>query len=176
MNSMEKLIIKNFAGIKYLEMELNKINIILGPQASGKSISAKMFFYFKSFFEEIRQAIEDNKSKRLIDKEQLNRFITYFPKESWPNKDFSIRRVLNKHKLIDSPYNTYKIRGIPPGPISIPSISAIDAVLDFDEHNYIYFCAKSDFSGYHNFASTLSQHNKNARLYQQALDQRKIYR
>ncbi len=111
----------------------------------------------------------------------INRIRKKIPLQSDPtiifaHKDFSIRRVLNKYKLIDSPYNTYKNRGIPPGPISIPSISAINAVLDYDTHNYLYFCAKSDFSGYHNFASTLSQHNKNARLYQQALNQRKIYR
>lgn len=96
---MEKLIISNFAGIKQLEMDLNKINIILGPQASGKSISAKLFFFFKSFFGEIRQAIEDNKSKREIDKEHLNRFNTYFPKESWPSDDFSITYKVNQTSM-----------------------------------------------------------------------------
>ncbi|MCK5169985.1 MAG: endolytic transglycosylase MltG, partial [Bacteroidales bacterium] len=80
--------------------------------------------------------------------------------------DFSIKRVLNVHKQIDSPYNTYKRYGLPPGPISIPSISAIDAVLNYESHSYLYFCAKPDFSGYHNFAKTLSQHNVNARNYQ----------
>ncbi len=96
---MEKLIVDNFAGIKHLEIELNKINIILGPQASGKSVTAKLFFYFKSFFGEIRQAIEDNKSKREIDKEYLNRFITYFPKETWPGKDFSICYSVNETSM-----------------------------------------------------------------------------
>lgn len=111
----------------------------------------------------------------------INRIRKRIPLQSDPTiifalQDFSIRRVLNKHKSVDSPYNTYKFRGLPPGPISIPSISSIDAVLNYDSHNYLYFCAKPDFSGYHNFASTLSQHNKNARLYQKALDQRNIYR
>jgi UPF0755 protein len=90
--------------------------------------------------------------------------------------DFSIKRVLNVHKQIDSPYNTYKRYGLPPGPISIPSISAIDAVLNFEKHNYLYMCAKPDFSGYHNFAKTLSQHNVNARNYQRALNKQRIWR
>jgi peptidoglycan lytic transglycosylase G len=90
--------------------------------------------------------------------------------------DFSIKRVLNVHKQIDSPYNTYKRYGLPPGPISFPSVSAIDAVLNFESHSYIYFCAKPDFSGYHNFAKTLSQHNINARNYQRALNKERIWR
>ncbi len=88
--------------------------------------------------------------------------------------DFTIRRVLKKHLKIDSPYNTYKYTGLPPGPICLPSISSIDAVLNYEDHNYIFFCAKEDFSGYHNFAKTLSQHNINARRYQQELNKRKI--
>ncbi|MBN2350472.1 MAG: endolytic transglycosylase MltG [Bacteroidales bacterium] len=88
--------------------------------------------------------------------------------------DFTIRRVLKKHLLTDSPYNTYKYSGLPPGPISIPSIVSIEAVLNFENHNYLYFCAKEDFSGYHNFAKTLAQHQQNARLYQRALNRRKI--
>ncbi len=90
--------------------------------------------------------------------------------------DFTIKRVLNVHKQIDSPYNTYKRYGLPPGPISIPSISAIDAVLNYESHSYIYMCAKPDFSGYHNFAKTLSQHNINARNYQRALNKEHIWR
>jgi len=90
--------------------------------------------------------------------------------------DFSIKRVLNVHKQIDSPYNTYKSYGLPPGPISIPSVAAINAVLNYEHHNYLYFCAKPDFSGYHNFAKTLSQHNVNAREYQRALNKERIWR
>ena len=90
--------------------------------------------------------------------------------------DFSRKRILNGDKRIDSPYNTYRYRGVPPGPISIPSMAAIDGVLDYEKHNYYYFCAKADFSGYHEFASTLSQHNRNARAYQQALNRNRIYK
>jgi UPF0755 protein len=89
--------------------------------------------------------------------------------------DMNITRVLKKHLLIESPYNTYRHGGLPPGPIVIPSISAIDAVLEYDRHDYLYFCAKEDFSGYHNFATTLAQHNENARSYQKALNRRKIF-
>jgi UPF0755 protein len=90
--------------------------------------------------------------------------------------DFTIKRVLNEHKEIDSPYNTYMYTGLPPGPIRSPSIAAIMGVLDHEDHNYLYMCAKEDFSGYHNFASTLAQHNRNARLYQNALNRAKLYR
>ncbi|MES2873837.1 MAG: endolytic transglycosylase MltG [Bacteroidota bacterium] len=88
--------------------------------------------------------------------------------------DFTIRRVLNKHLRINSPYNTYMNTGLPPGPIGMPSINAIDAVLNYSNHNYIYMCAKEDFSGYHNFATTLAEHSRNARKFQQALNERNI--
>lgn len=83
--------------------------------------------------------------------------------------DFSLKRVLNQHKEIDSPFNTYKYAGLPPGPINMPQIYSIDAVLDHQQHKYIYMCAREDFSGYHNFATTLNEHNRNARKYQKAL-------
>ena len=89
--------------------------------------------------------------------------------------DFTIKRVLNKHKEIESPYNTYKYAGLPPGPINIPPISAIDAVLNYQDHKYLYFCAKEDFSGYHNFATNLTEHLNNARRYQNALNRAKLY-
>jgi UPF0755 protein len=88
--------------------------------------------------------------------------------------DFSITRVLNIHKQLDSPYNTYIYYGLPPGPICIPSISSIDAVLNREDHTYMFFCAKDDFSGYHVFASTHAQHAINANKYRRALDERNI--
>jgi UPF0755 protein len=90
--------------------------------------------------------------------------------------DFSITRILNKHLLVDSPYNTYKHKGLPPGPIGCPTIEDIDAVLNAEKHDYLYFAANSDFSGYHNFSKTLSEHNHYAALYQKELDKRKIFK
>jgi UPF0755 protein len=125
-------------------------------------------------------------SEALVDSEMpiiaglyLNRLFIDMKLESDPtvifaSKDFSIRRVLNKHLQTVSPYNTYRNRGLPPGPISMPSIAAIDAVLNYKKHQFIYMCAKEDFSGYHNFAVTIAQHQQNARKFQQALNERNI--
>jgi len=90
--------------------------------------------------------------------------------------DWTITRVLHEYKQVESLYNTYKHAGLPPGPIIIPSVSAIDGVLNYEDHNYIYMCAKDDFSGKHAFARTLKQHNENAAAYQRELNKRKIYR
>ena len=96
------------------------------------------------------------------------------PTVKFAMQDFTLRRILNEHLKTDSPYNTYIHAGLPPGPIRIPSIKGIESVLTPAVHNYLYMCAKEDFSGTHNFASTLSQHNANARRYRQALDKRGI--
>ncbi|WP_439184798.1 endolytic transglycosylase MltG [Carboxylicivirga taeanensis] len=90
--------------------------------------------------------------------------------------DFSIQRVLSKDLKTDSPYNTYIYAGLPPGPIRIPSVSGIEAVLNYTQHDYLYMCAKEDFSGYHNFAKTLKQHNINAAKFRRALNAQRIYR
>ncbi|MEI7489901.1 MAG: endolytic transglycosylase MltG [Bacteroidota bacterium] len=89
-------------------------------------------------------------------------------------QDYSIKRLTEKHLKIQSVYNTYLHTGLPPGPICIPSISTIDAVLNYRNHPYMYFCAKEDLSGSHNFAVSLAEHGRNAKKYQKALDQMKI--
>jgi UPF0755 protein len=83
--------------------------------------------------------------------------------------DFTLKRVLNEHKEIDSPYNTYKFTGLPPGPINMPEIQSLEAVLNYTESNYLYMCAKEDFSGRHNFTGSYQQHMNNALKYQRAL-------
>lgn len=91
-------------------------------------------------------------------------------------KDFTIKRVLNKYLVFNSPYNTYLNKGLPPGPIMMPSVNAVKAVLNYKKHNYIYMCAKDDFSGYHNFATNMADHLINAHKFQQALNDRNIKR
>mgnify|MGYP005843492321 CR=1 FL=1 len=107
---------------------------------------------------------------------EKNMLLQADPTVKYAMGDFSITRVLTKYTQVDNPYNTYKYKGLPPGPISLPSISALEAVLHPEEHEYIYMCAKEDFSGYHRFAKTWKEHNKNARLFQRALNNRNIYR
>jgi len=111
----------------------------------------------------------------------MNRLERRWPLQADPTlifalNDYTIKRVLNKHKKVDSPYNTYKNKGLPPGPINIPPIKYIDAVLNYKKHDYMFFVAKEDFSGESYFAKNLSQHLIYARRYQKALNKRKIYK
>jgi UPF0755 protein len=89
--------------------------------------------------------------------------------------DKTIKRVSGAMLKIESPYNTYTNKGLIPGPICVPSVQAVDAVLNLQKHNYIYFCAREDFSGFHNFASSFAQHQVNARTYQRELNRRGIH-
>ncbi len=109
----------------------------------------------------------------------LNRLRIGMPLQADPTVKFavgdpSLKRILFKHLEYDSPYNTYKYRGLPPGPIAMPSVAAIESVLNPQSHKYLYFCAKADFSGRHAFARTLSEHNRNAAAYSKELNRRKI--
>lgn len=109
----------------------------------------------------------------------INRLNTNMPLQADPTLkyavgDFSIRRLRLDHILFISPYNTYRNKGLPPGPIRVASANGIDAVLNYTKHNYIYMCAKETFDGQHNFAVTYPEHMANARRYQQALNARNI--
>ena len=111
----------------------------------------------------------------------LNRLKQGIPLQACPTikfamNDFTITRILYKYLQIDSPYNTYKHSGFPPGPIGCPSIEGLDAVLKAESHDYLYFAAKADFSGYHHFSRTLAEHNHYAALYQNELNKRKIFK
>ena len=129
----------------------------------------------------VEKETNQNSEKKRMAGVYYNRLKIDMPLQADPTlvfatRDFAAKRVLNKHINFDSPYNTYKYTGLPPGPISMASIPSIDAVLNHEEHKYLYFCAKPDGSGFHDFAKTLSQHNVNARNYHRALNKRGQYR
>jgi len=120
-----------------------------------------------------------NDEKPVIAGVYLNRLKKGVPLQADPTvifawNDYTIRRVLKKHTELKSPYNTYLNTGLPPGPICLPSVASIEGVLHAANHSYMYFCAREDFSGYHNFAVTLAEHTRNAKKYQKALDTNKI--
>lgn len=134
-------------------------------------------------YEESKQAIEQPRIAGVY----MNRIKIGMPLQADPTLKFAayqlpeykntvIKRVLNVHKDIESPYNTYKYAGLPPGLIAMPDISAIDAVLNFEKHNYLYFAANAKKPGFHKFAKTLAQHNVNAREYQRYLSSQGINR
>ncbi len=129
----------------------------------------------------VQEESNKNDEKPVIAGVYLNRLRKNWPLQADPTirfalGDFTIRRILTEQLSIDSPYNTYKNTGLPPGPINFPEISSLEAVLNACVHDFFYFCAKEDFSGYHNFAKTLSEHNQNARKYQEALNKMKIFK
>lgn len=127
----------------------------------------------------VDEETSNSAEKPMIAGMYLNRLKAGMPLQADPTvkfalKDFAARRIYRKMLTYDSPYNTYKYEGLPPGPIKVASIGGIDAVLNYVEHNFLYMCAKEDFSGTHNFAQTYQEHLKNAAKYSQALNERGI--
>lgn len=127
----------------------------------------------------IDEETANNAEKPAIAGMYLNRLRIGMPLQADPTvkfalQDFTLRRIYNAHLETESPYNTYKNTGLPPGPIKIASKQGIEAVLHAEENDYLYMCAKEDFSGTHNFARTYSEHQKNAARYVKALNQRGI--
>lgn len=125
--------------------------------------------------EETNKADEKGKVGRLyINRLKKGMKLQADPTIRFALNDFSIKRILNKHLTIESPYNTYKIIGLPPGPIRTTSKQTIDAILNSNPSDHIFMCAKEDFSGYHNFATDYATHLKNAKKYQDELNKRNI--
>lgn len=127
----------------------------------------------------VDQETANNEEKPLIAGMYLNRLREGMKLQADPTVKFALhrfdlRRILHEHLTVDSPYNTYHYEGLPPGPIAIPALSSIDAVLHYAHHDYLYMCAKEDFSGTHRFAATYEEHMRNARRYAEALNRRGI--
>ncbi len=135
---------------------------------------------------QIMASIVEGETKKADEKPRvagvyMNRLNAKMPLQADPtvvfaHQDFSIKRVTSTLTKINSPYNTYKVIGLPPGPINLPDLKSIDAVLNYEHHKYMYFCAKEDFSGYHNFAEDYDAHLNNARIYQEALNKLNIHK
>ena len=127
----------------------------------------------------IDEETANNDEKPMIAGMYLNRLREHMPLQADPTvkfamKNFGLKRIYHDMLFFDSPYNTYRNEGLPPGPIKIASVKGIDAVLNHVVHDYLYMCAKEDFSGTHNFAVTYQEHLKNAARYAKALNERGI--
>jgi UPF0755 protein len=168
----------NITGNQLIERMLKEYNTFWNSERSTKCILLKMSPLEVATLASIVMS-ETNKVDEMpiVARAYMNRLKIGMPLQADPTvlfalNDTSVRRVLSIHTALPSPYNTYLNKGLPPGPICLASPTAIDAVLNAPLHKYIYFCAKEDFSGYHNFAETFAQHQVNARKYQQELNRR----
>lgn len=168
---------------------------------SAETFVKKMLKYYDSFWDENREKkadalglspmqisiiasiVEEETNKRderpFVARLYMNRLKKNMKLQADPTikfaiGDFTLRRITHSHLQIESPYNTYKYEGLPPGPIRMADKRTLDAVLNAPNHKYIYMCAKEDFSGYHNFAVDYDSHKENARRYQAELNRRKI--
>src|SRR5690606_4193691 len=147
-------------------------------KATQKGLTTQQVYILASIIEEETNAKTD---KPNIASVYLNRIRIGMPLQADPTvkfalQDFGIKRILHKHLEVESPYNTYRNQGLPPGPVTTPSLETIDAVLESPKTDYIYFVANSDFSGTHIFTSNYDDHLKYARQYQQALNRMELER
>ena len=123
-----------------------------------------------------KETLQNSEKKRMagvyLNRLEINMKLQADPTSVFATKDFTTKQVTDYHTNFDSPYNTYRYAGLPPGPIAMASIASIDAVLNREDHKYYYFCAKGDGSGLHNFAKNLNGHNQNVRIYKSNLRKR----
>jgi len=145
-------------------------------QAAAIGLSPVKVATLASIVEEETNSLAERPTVARLYLNRLNRdmLLQADPTVKWAVGDFSLRRITAKHLGVDSPYNTYKYKGLPPGPIRMPERATLEAVLSAPRHDYIYMCAKEDFSGTHNFASDFATHQRNASRYQSALNHRNI--
>ena len=142
-------------------------------KAEDMDLSPNQVYTFASIVEE---ETNKNDEKGNVASVYINRYHKGMPLGADPTikfalKDFSLKRIYFKHLAVVSPYNTYRNKGLPPGPICTPSTKTIDAVLDAPKTDYLFFVARSDFNGYHTFSVSYAEHQKNAAIYQKALDE-----
>lgn len=129
----------------------------------------------------VQQETENKEERPIIAGMYLNRLKKQMKLQADPTvkfalQDFSLRRITYKHLKYDSPYNTYLYEGLPIGPICVPSLNAIESVLNHSDHDYLYMCAKEDLSGTHNFSKSFKEHSINAKRYSNMLNERRIYK
>lgn len=142
-------------------------------KAENMGLTSNQVYTIASIVEE---ETNKNDEKGNVASVYMNRYQKGMPLGADPTikfalKDFTLKRIYYKHLAVESPYNTYRNKGLPPGPICTPSTKTIDAVLDAPKTDYLFFVAKSDFSGYHTFSTSYAEHQKNAAIYQKALDE-----
>lgn len=159
-----------------MNQESNKFWNERQSQLSAINLSREQVITIASIVEEETNC---NDEKADIASVYLNRYrigmaLQADPTVKYAIGDFTIRRIRGEMLQTDSPYNTYRNAGLPPGPICIPSAASIDAVLKNKNTQYLYFCAKEDFSGRHNFAATITEHQANAKKFHKALNKQNI--
>ena len=165
-----------------MEQEYDKFSKALTEKTEGNRIRINSDFSVREIIilaSIVEEETNNNAEKPLIASVYLNRLAKGMPLQADPTVkyavgDFTLRRILNSHLAVDSPFNTYLHTGLPPAPICLPSAASVDAVLNAPQTNYLYFCASDLMDGTHRFAATLAEHNRNAARFHQKLNSMKI--